>query len=235
MRTRFWIILDGSMLLIVVALQAWRLTGLPLHEWLGVALLGGVILHLLVHFAWIETRSRRLFKPHNARTRVNYALNLTLFISMTAAMLSGFMISKVVLPLHPPPEEFGRWHSIHDIASRIALFTLGLHLALNWDLIFAARPALRLVAARVLILVSAVILVSAAICGIDRLLPPPEVIMILPDGRRIEHAALPRDISALRKDELRPSGRGLPPFLALSGAVAVTTLIGRKVLRLRLE
>jgi hypothetical protein len=70
--------------------------------------------------------------------RVNYALNLTLFVSMTSAMISGFMISKVVLPVHPAADEYLNWHSIHKTSSRIALAAVGLHLCLNWDLMLAA-------------------------------------------------------------------------------------------------
>jgi hypothetical protein len=70
--------------------------------------------------------------------RVNYVLNLTLFVSMTSAMISGFMISKVVLPVHPAADEYLNWHSIHKTSSRIALAAVGLHLCLNWDLMLAA-------------------------------------------------------------------------------------------------
>jgi hypothetical protein len=56
MRSRFWVILDCSMLLAVVVLQAWRLTGVILHEWLAVALIGG----LLAHCSFIGRGSRRV-------------------------------------------------------------------------------------------------------------------------------------------------------------------------------
>src|SRR5579859_5726182 len=88
--SRLWIALDCSMLVAVVALQAWRLTGVPLHEWLAVALIAGIVAHLLQHWNWIESRGRRLRRPGSARTRVNYALNASLFTAMAIAMISGF-------------------------------------------------------------------------------------------------------------------------------------------------
>jgi hypothetical protein len=109
MRSRFWVMLDCSMLLAFVVLQSWQLTGVVVHEWLAVALIGGLLAHLLLHWSWVETRSRRVLAPRSRRTRVNYALNLTLFVAATAAMVSGFMISKVVLPLHPTPANYLKW------------------------------------------------------------------------------------------------------------------------------
>src|ERR1700686_2389924 len=127
-RARAWVVLDCSMLIAVIVLQAWRLTGVPMHEWLAVALIGGIVAHLLLHWPWVESRSRRILAPHGGRARISYALNLGLFVSMTSAMISGFMISKVVLPLHPTVDEYLKWHSIHKTSSRIALGAVGLHL-----------------------------------------------------------------------------------------------------------
>ena len=89
MRSRFWVMLDTSMLIAFVALQSWRLTGVVVHEWLSVALIAGLLAHLVLHWSWVATRSKRVLAPRSTRTRVNYALNLTLFIAATVAMVSG--------------------------------------------------------------------------------------------------------------------------------------------------
>ncbi len=192
-----WVVIDCSMLVAVIALQAWPLTGVPLHEWLAIGLLAAVVAHLLLHWSWVEKWSRRILAPGTARARVNYALNLTLFLSMTAAMASGFAISKVVLPLHLTPDEYLKWHGIHEFSSRVV--------------------------------------VSTAVYAIDRVMPRPDIMLITRDGRRIEHAVPPPDIAKLRRDEITPSARGIPPFVVQSIAVAVIAVIGRKVLRLRLD
>lgn len=235
MRSRVWLVIDCSMLVAVVALQAWRLTGVPLHEWLAIALLGGVLAHLLLHWPWVASRSKRILQPQSARTRVNYALNLTLFVSMIAALASGFAISKVVMPLHLTPDQYLKWHGIHDLSSRVALFAAALHLALNWDLLLKRRPRFRFILRPALIIVAAAGIIIAAVFAVSEVMRPPDIIMITPDGRRIEHAAPPRDIAALRRDEIAPSTRGIPPFMIQSAAVAFAAVIGRKVLRLRLE
>lgn len=231
---RFWIALDCSMLVAVVLLQAWRLTGVPLHEWIGVALIAAIVAHLLQHWSWIETRSRRIVKPRTTRTRINYALNLTLFTAMAIALISGFMISKVVLHLHPGIDDYLKWHGIHETSSRIALVATGLHLALNWELLFASRPRIRAALRPVFAIAVAATLLVGAGYAVERVMPSPEIIMIQ-NGKRIEHAKPPADIVNLRRDTLRPSARGIPPFVANALTVAVLTVIGRTILRLRLD
>jgi hypothetical protein len=249
MRSRFWVVLDSSMLLLFVILQAWRLTGVILHEWLAVALIGGLLAHLILHWSWVETRIRRIRTPRSGRTRVNFALNLTLFLSATAAMFSGFMISKVVLPLHPNPVEYLKWHTLHDVSSRAALVCVGLHLALNWNLMIAAlrnfvssrasrtRTPMRLrpLIAPLAIILTAVAILGATLWAVERIMPAGDVTIIQRDGRRIEHAPPPGDIARLRPDEVAPNRRGLPAFILQSVLVAVSSVVGRKVLRLRLD
>ena len=121
MRSWIWIAADTAMLVAFIVLQVWRFTGVPLHEWLAVALIAAIVAHLAVHWVWVETRTRRIRRPRTARTRVNYAVNAVLFGAMAVAMISGFAISKVVLPLHPAPGDYVRWHGIHELSSRIAV------------------------------------------------------------------------------------------------------------------
>lgn len=234
MRSWIWIALDGAMLAAFVVLQVWRFTGVPLHEWLAVALIAAICAHLAVHWSWVETRTRRIRLPKRARTRVNYALNATLFAAMAVAMISGFAISKVVLPLHPAPADYVRWHGIHDLASRIAIAAVGLHLALNWGVLFRRRPRIGAWLRPLAWTIVAAAALTAVSAAIERVMPQPEVVMITPQGR-IEHAAPPPDIATLHADQRRPNARFAVPLIANAAAVAVGALIGRRVLRLRID
>jgi hypothetical protein len=252
LRSRFWVTLDCSMLLAVVVLLAWRLTGVVMHEWLGVALIVGLLAHLLLHWQWVETRSRRILAPRSGRARVNFALNFALFAAMTVAMVSGFMISKAVLPAHLVPAEYVKWHDVHDVSARVTLVGVGLHLGLNWDLMviavgnFLTRRAarersflkglrLRPLLVQLGIITAAVAIVGAGIWGVERVLPKGDVTLIQPNGKRIEHAEPPVDIARLHRGEAAPSARGVPAFVVQGVFVAAATVIGRKVLRLRLD
>jgi hypothetical protein len=248
MRSRFWVILDCSMLLAFVILQAWRLTGVVLHEWLAVALIAGLVAHLLLHWSWVETRSRRVLAPRSGRTRVNYALNGALFAAAAMAMFTGFMISKVVLPLHPAPASYLKWHTLHNFSSQVTLICAGLHLALNWNLMLAAlrnflraRPARTLsirltpLLAPLAIIIASVAILGAGLWAVERVMPDENVTIIQRDGRRIDHAPPPADIARLRPDEAAPAARGVPKFILQSVVVALSSVVGRRVLRLRLD
>jgi len=59
-RTRVALYLDISLLALVLLLFAPRLTGLPIHEWVGLALIPIVLLHLLLSWRWIATSTKTI-------------------------------------------------------------------------------------------------------------------------------------------------------------------------------
>jgi hypothetical protein len=85
------------------------------------------------------------------------------------------------------------------------------------------------------IILTAVAILGAALWAVERIMPAEEVTIIQRDGRRIEHAPPPDDIARLRPDEVKPNPRGLPAFIMQSVLVAISSVVGRKVIRLRLD
>ena len=136
----FW--LDVALLVSVCALQSVSFTGLVLHEWLGLVMVGLVLAHLLLAWSWIATQSRRFFRTQSVRERINYLLNLSLFAVVTAVIFSGVLISQKAIPTlagtKPAPDMDWRWDSLHDQFSQTLLILSGLHLAINWDWTVAA-------------------------------------------------------------------------------------------------
>ncbi|MGH8099683.1 MAG: DUF4405 domain-containing protein [Chthoniobacterales bacterium] len=248
--------LDASSVAVFLALMSWRLTGVSIHEWAASALLAALVVHLIIHWHWVETRIVR-FKSSRTRTRVNVALNLALFLSMGIALASGYAISKVMFANSLSAGAYIRWHSVHEISSNVTIFILGLHVAVNWDIIwngirrvfsrrrrFAvsplstksrnrslfSRPVLRPLA----MIVVASVLVAGLAKGLYSLTPQEEVLYRRPGGR-MEAGPPPADIGKLRNGDDRPMpGRGGPKvvlmFILLSGAA----FAGRKILRLSL-
>lgn len=248
MRSRAWIVLDCVLLLAIVMVQAWRLTGVPIHEWLGVALIAGVFAHLVLHWPWVVSRSRRMLAPRTLRTRINFSLNTVLLVATAAALISGFAISKVILPLRIDPVTYLKWHGIHAAASRTALIVAGLHLALNWDLMLAnlrrflqtrTRPAttisVRQIVNTALWIAALSLIVGAASLLIERHMALPDITLILPGGKRIEHAAPPADVAQLHGGDSAPTRRGTPALLFNTILFTVACVGGRLLLRLRLE
>ncbi len=110
------------------------LTGLTVHEWLGVSFAAALVVHLLFHWNWIAHVTRRVFRPPAVRSRLNYAVDALLFVALTATVLSGLLISKHVLAalgLPAPPRP--AWRGIHSMAANTVLAGVGVHIGLHWN------------------------------------------------------------------------------------------------------
>jgi hypothetical protein len=115
------------------------MTGLPLHEVLGLIFFIPVIIHLLIAWPWIQNSTRKFFKTANTRTRFNFFLNTILFILVITELVSGFFISQVVLPdLGIKTINDRSWRSVHNLTLNFTVLFAGLHIAINWGWIVAA-------------------------------------------------------------------------------------------------
>ncbi len=131
-KAKLWI----DLLIFVVFLVAMDpfSTGIAVHEWLTIASMAAVVTHLLLNWQWISVVTRRFFSKLATRARLNYILNLLLFIDGVLIMLTGVMISEAVLPSLGlrVPLNFA-WRPLHDATANLFILLLGLHTALHWD------------------------------------------------------------------------------------------------------
>lgn len=143
LKVTFW--LDMTLLASICALQALSFTGLVLHEWLGLALVGMVFAHLLFSWSWIASTSRRLLIARSIRTKINYVLNLSLFAAVTVAISSGILISQKAIPsltgMKAGEMDWG-WDWLHVVTSAFIVILSGFHIATNWDWLLAAAEKL---------------------------------------------------------------------------------------------
>jgi hypothetical protein len=254
-RHRALMLLDSGMLLSFIVLMSWRLSGITAHEWIGFGLIALIFAHLIVHWGWVESTAAKAVS-HDRRGRViPLLLNAALFVAMGTALISGVVISKVVLPNDLMPGDYLQWHSLHESSATFALFIVGLHLALNWEWILGAVRRLfsaprrsanaaswtrhvsaRVMLRRVLSVLALTGVLIAAVWAKTVILPShPQVLMRFPDG----HTALvapPADISRLQAGSTSPNpSRGGARLLLSVVLLSIATLIGRRVLRLRLN
>src|SRR6185312_741441 len=109
-RTRFLLLLDTVLFLALVQLIEPRFAGLAVHEWLGIAIVPLIVVHLIYAWRWIAATLARLGVKGAWRLRINFLLNMTLFIAFTVATFSGLMTSFVALPaLGIAPGNYARW------------------------------------------------------------------------------------------------------------------------------
>lgn len=110
-----------------------RLTGESWHEWLAAALAGVLVVHILVHWKWVVQVTKRFIGQMRSHVRLNYMVNALTFAAYVAVMLSGFMISKTILPalgLSLPHDQ--AWRMLHNLSANLALGLTALHFALHW-------------------------------------------------------------------------------------------------------
>jgi cytochrome b len=149
-RLKLVLSLDAALFLSVCALETVPFTGMIIHEWLGIALVLMMTVHVLLSWSWIASSTRRFLTTASGRTRVNYLLNLGLFACMTTLIFSGIQISQQAIPflkgltVRDSPLRFP-WGPIHDTLSNVVVVLAGLHLAINWEWIRASTLRLWLV------------------------------------------------------------------------------------------
>jgi len=133
MSARSRLLLDAGMFaaMLVAFNPAW--TGLVVHEWLSLAVIVPLLIHLIVNWEWtvrvIERFAERLLHV----SRLNLIVDAALFVSAVAVMLSGLMVSHVItgaagITLSPS----SLWVAVHSLSADATVVFLLLHFALHW-------------------------------------------------------------------------------------------------------
>ncbi|NJP04970.1 MAG: DUF4405 domain-containing protein [Chloroflexaceae bacterium] len=132
-KMRINLVLDIALLLMLLLLYEPRATGMMVHEWLGVVIGSVLVVHLLLHWDWLVAVTRRFLGKTSAQARLNYVLGALLFVAFTAILVSGLMLSKVLLPMVGLAAVGGGfWHWLHGFAADMTFWLVALHVALHW-------------------------------------------------------------------------------------------------------
>ena len=137
--TKIKLLLDAVSTVAVLVALVPAMTGQAIHEWLGMAVAVPIVVHLLLNWKWIVATTRRFFGPLPREVRINYVLNAALFITMTATIFSGMMMSEVALRSiglslgHSPSMKM-----VHNLSTFALVWVMGLHLAMHWNWIVCA-------------------------------------------------------------------------------------------------
>lgn len=96
-KTRLFLGLDALLFSLFAFVSLPRSTGIFFHQWLGIVLLAGIIVHVIVHWKWIVTIARRYFQKLPRPTRINFWVDLLIAITFVTTIVSGLMISRGLL------------------------------------------------------------------------------------------------------------------------------------------
>jgi hypothetical protein len=116
--------------LVVASNPAW--TGIGLHEWLAGLLIAPVLYHLAINWDWTARTTRKLLEKLDATTRLDYAVDVALFMVTITVMLSGFMVIPGVVDTSYGTVVLGVWQRVHKLSSNLLLLTMTIHLLLHW-------------------------------------------------------------------------------------------------------
>lgn len=122
-----WII--GAALFSGFLLSLWLdLTGLAVHQWLGMAVGALAVYHLAAHWRWVVAVTERFFGRTSQQARTFYMVDAGLAAGFALILITGLAISTW---LDLSLAGYAAWHSIHVIASIVTLalvvIKIGLH------------------------------------------------------------------------------------------------------------
>lgn len=104
------------------------LTGLTLHQWLGVAvgLLAGY--HLLAHWTWVNSVSQRLFGHTSRQANLYFWVDAGLYLGFLLISLTGLAISTW---LNLTLGNFQAWRDFHILVSVLTLLLVVLKIGIH--------------------------------------------------------------------------------------------------------
>lgn len=135
--------LDAALTIAFLALlKPFLLTGLVIHEWLGLAIGISLVIHAIWHRQWIAGITRKLSSRLQVgkqlpgelplKTCLYYALDASLILNFLTIIGSGIVMSRVVLPsLGLQGVSSDALPQIHKVVSYLTLFLLGVKLVIH--------------------------------------------------------------------------------------------------------
>lgn len=130
------ILLDIVMSVLFVLMFNAKVISLNFHELGGLFVCALFLFHKLLNWKWIVAVSKKIFiKNLNIKTRLGYIIDFLLLISVTAILVSGIFISKLLF--RNIDSQGLPWQMIHYFASAVSLILVGIHVGLHWGFVMS--------------------------------------------------------------------------------------------------
>lgn len=137
-RNKLNLFLDIALTAIFVVDMEESFTGLNLHELLGLFFAALLVVHIILHWDWIVSITRTFFRKVFHESRLNYVLNVALFVDVVIMTITGIIISRTIglsIPLSDNADIL--METAHVVTAQLSLILTGLHVALHWKWILA--------------------------------------------------------------------------------------------------
>jgi hypothetical protein len=117
----------------VLLMEPRVLNGLPFHEIAGLVIGVAILVHIGLNYRWVINTTKKIFDPKlPKKTRFSFLLNLLLLISMATVIITGILISRVVLPSLAIQGNHSI-RGIHSFSADATLALVGLHVGVHWQ------------------------------------------------------------------------------------------------------
>ncbi len=129
---KLWIV-DVTLFALFLLVMNVPLTGIAIHEWLGIVIGLGLVIHLVQHGNWLATVTQRFRTATSFTNRLNYVMTGLLFAAFSSIIVSGLVISEAAVPwlgIVTASSMFWLW--LHLVSVNFVLLLTALHIALNW-------------------------------------------------------------------------------------------------------
>jgi hypothetical protein len=119
-----------ALLFVSFLIACWlELTGIEMHQWLGMGVGAFAIYHLVAHWAWVKNVASRFFSNTSGQARWFMILDVSLLLGFIAILGSGLIISTWFgLALG----NYAAWSTLHVLATISTLVLLIVKIGMHW-------------------------------------------------------------------------------------------------------
>lgn len=143
MRARTRLVLDITLLAAFAVAFRPNWTGISLHQWLSIAIVAPVLVHVVVNWEWAVRVLKTFVERLLSASRLNFVVDCVLFLAAVAVIVSGFMVSPALIgPLGVHVGQPYAWHLVHLWSANATIALLVLHFALHWNWIVSTATSL---------------------------------------------------------------------------------------------
>ncbi|MEG0989293.1 MAG: DUF4405 domain-containing protein [Gordonibacter sp.] len=126
-------LIDVVALLVFGVVMNPAITGIGVHEWIGLVLLIVFFIHVLMSIDWMVDTVKNLRVGTSWTRRGNFALDMLIVITCMVVTVSGLLVSGAVLPtfgLYADGYYF--WNPLHAMSAKVLLALLLVHVFVHW-------------------------------------------------------------------------------------------------------
>ena len=150
MKLKQKLIMDGIMMILLLVLMNYDLTGGLIHEFLGIVILVGFIIHAAANRRYYAAMIKAIKRGEaGTRNKVAFAINIILPFLAILMLLSSVAVSRELLPGISVMFRSELWVPIHIICAVVLLICVFIHVCLHAKMIsafigqYAESPALQ--------------------------------------------------------------------------------------------